>query len=92
MTTDFDNLSKEQKIMVMMRKTLTRIIRETTPEPGTLHPLTAEAIEDMRQCLLLISARERELLEEKGIENSARPYYVDEPKKSQVLKFTPRPK
>jgi hypothetical protein len=92
MDIDFDSLSKEQKIMLMMRTTLTRIVRETTPQPGTLHPLSAEAMEDIRQCLILISARERELLHEKGMENHARPHYVDEPQKSQVLKFTPRPK
>ena len=87
---DFDSLSKEQKIMVMMRKTLTRVVRELTPQPGMVHALSADALEDIRQCLTLISARERELLEEKGVENSARPYYVDEPQSTQTVQFVPR--
>lgn len=84
---DFDSLSKEQKIMVMMRKTLTGIIRELTPQPGTMHPLSADSLENIRQCLILISAREKELLEAKGIENSARPHYVDEAQTTQPVDF-----
>ena len=85
---DFESLNKEQQIMVVMRKTLTRVIREITPEPGMVHPLTEEAMEDVRQCLMLISAREKELLEAKGIENTARPHYVDEPAQTQTVQFS----
>lgn len=82
----FDELEKEQQIMVVMRKVLTRIIRETTPPPGMRHPLSDATIEDMRLCLGLISAREQELLAAQGQDNQARPRYVDEPgPKSQVI-------
>jgi hypothetical protein len=84
---DFESLSKEQKIMVAMRKTLTGVIRDTTPEPGLIHPLSKETVEDLRMCLGLIAAREKELLEDMGLENKARPRYIDEPKAADAVKF-----
>lgn len=84
---DFESLSKDQKIMVAMRKTLTSVIRDTTPEPGMIHPLSKETVEDMRMCLKLISSREKELLDELGIENKDRPRFTDEPKVADVVQF-----
>lgn len=81
----FENLSKEQQILVAMRKTLTNIARETAPQPGMLHPLSEQTVQDMRMCLALISAREKELTDERGIENNMRPHFVDEPKSSHVV-------
>lgn len=89
---NFDSLSQEQQIMLMMRKTLTNIIRDTTPPPGTIHPLSEQNIQDIRECLLLISTRERELMEEKGVENTAKPRYADEPKTTQTVSFVSKPK
>ena len=63
----FDELSKEQQIMVSMRKVLTTIIREITPQKGEPYPLSEETVKDITMCLSLISAREQELAEEKGI-------------------------
>ena len=77
---NFDDLPKELKIMVTMRKVLTSIIREITPEPGTRYPLSNQTVEDIRMCLALIVAREKELQEIEGIIDNKRPYYVDEPK------------
>jgi hypothetical protein len=79
-----DSLSKEQQILVVMRKVLTSIIRDTTPPPGLQHPLSAQTIEDMRQCLALIAARERELAEQRGAVQE-RPYYADEPASATVV-------
>ncbi len=87
---NFDDLNKEQQIMVVMRKVLTRIARETAPQPGMLHPLSEQTVQDMRLCLGLISARERELAEALGIDNTARPRYADEPKTSQVISLETR--
>lgn len=84
---DFESLSKEQKIMVAMRKTLTGVIRDTTPEPGMIHPLSKETVEDLRMCLGLIAAREKELMDEMGVVNKAKPRYVDEPKAADVVQF-----
>lgn len=74
--------------MMMMRKTLTNIIRETTPQPGMRHPLPQPVLDDIRDCLMLISARERELAEENGVVSNLKPRYVDEPSSSTVVPFT----
>ncbi|QMU62756.1 MAG: segregation and condensation protein A [Gammaproteobacteria bacterium] len=79
--------SKEQRILVVMRKLLAQIVKDTTPGPGMRHPLNEQTIKDIRDCFGLISARERELSEQAGIENKDRPRYVDEPKTSTVLEF-----
>lgn len=71
------SLSKEQQILVVMRKVLGAIIRDTTPPPGLQHPLSQSTIKDVRQCLALIAARERELADEQG-RTVERPYYADE--------------
>jgi 8-oxo-dGTP pyrophosphatase MutT (NUDIX family) len=84
---DFNSLSKEQQVMVVMRKTLANIIKDTTPEPGLIHPLSKNTVEDIKACFVLIAARERELMEELGIENTARPHFIDEPKSADVVKF-----
>ncbi len=82
---NFDDLSKEQQILLVMRKTLTSIARETAPQPGVIHPLSEQTVNDMRLCLGLISARERELADAQGAEHQMRPHFVDEPTTSQVI-------
>ena len=84
---DFDSLSKEQQVMVAMRKTLANIIKDTTPEPGMIHPLSKDTVDDVKACFALIAARERELMEEMGVENNARPRFTDEPQSADVIKF-----
>lgn len=87
---DFDSLSKEQQVMVVMRKTLANIIKETTPEPGMIHPLSKETVDDVKACFVLIASRERELMEAMGIENKARPHFTDDvtqAKKTNVVNF-----
>jgi hypothetical protein len=80
-------LTKEQQILIAMRKTLASIIRDVTPPPGMKHPLSAPTIEDMRQCLALIAAREKELADAQG-RGGERPYYADEPQASRVVPIT----
>ena len=70
-------LSKEQEILVVMRKVLASIIKDTTPPPGMKHPMTDKTIEDVRACLALISARERELADAQG-RIVEKPYYTDQ--------------
>ena len=84
---DFDSLSKDQQVMVAMRKTLANIVKDTTPEPGMIHPLSKDTVEDIKACFSLIAARERELMEEMGVENKARPHFIDEEKSADVVKF-----
>lgn len=83
-----DELSKDQKILIALRKTLSGVVRETTPPPGVRHPLSDQTVEDIKHCFSLIAAREKELAEEYGQTNNARPRYIDEPKTSHVVPFT----
>ncbi len=75
---NFDNLSKEQQVLVTMRKVLTSVIREITPQAGDKYPLSEHTITDIRMCLKLIAVREQELAKEQNITGS-KPYFVDEP-------------
>ncbi len=69
----------EQRILVVMRKVLAQIIKDVTPPPGMQHPLSAGTVEDIRACLALISARERELYDAvQGRTTPERPHYSDE--------------
>jgi hypothetical protein len=67
-----------------MRKTLAAIIKDVTPPAGMKHPLSNDTIQDVRQCLALISAREKELAEADG-RGGERPYYADEPQSATVV-------
>jgi hypothetical protein len=69
--------SKEARVLHAMKRTLTGVIRDTTTPPGHRHPLSDETIEDIRQCLMLISAREREIAADAGQSSDARPYFAD---------------
>jgi hypothetical protein len=77
-------LTKEQQILIAVRKTLSSVIRDVTPPPGMKHPLSGTTIEDVRQCLALVAAREKELADAQG-RGGERPYYADEPRGAQVV-------
>jgi hypothetical protein len=80
--------SKEHQILTTIRKVLSAVARDTTPPPGRLHPLKTQTIEDLKHSFLLITAREKEIIEEARGEMSERPRYADEPKTSHVVQFT----
>lgn len=77
-------LTKEQEILIAMRWTLSAIVKDVTPPPGMRHPLSDATIQDVRKCLGLIAAREKELADEQG-RGGERPYYADEPQSVQVV-------
>ena len=77
--------STEQRILLIMRKLLASIVRETTPNPGMKHVLSEHTRTDIRKAFELISVRERELAEQAGIELKERPSYPDQPKTSSVV-------
>jgi len=77
-------LTQEQQILIAMRKILAAVIKDVTPPPGMKHPLSEQTITDIRQCLGLISAREKELAAAQG-RVSERPYYADEHQSAQVV-------
>jgi len=76
---------KEREILVVMRKVLAQIIKDTTPPSRAMkHPLSDQTIQDVRGCLGLISARERELADVAGVATE-KPYYTDEKPAAEVV-------
>jgi hypothetical protein len=76
---------KEREILKVMRKVLAQIIKDTTPPSRAMkHPLTDDTIQDVRHCLGLISARERELADAAGVAQE-RPFYTDERRPADVV-------
>ncbi len=76
--------SQEREILQVMRKVLTSVIRDITPAPGQPSPLSEQTTTDVRECLKLISIRERELADAAGAAVE-KPYYVDEPPATKVV-------
>ncbi|HXZ49066.1 MAG TPA: hypothetical protein VEG27_08595 [Usitatibacter sp.] len=85
-------ISVEERILKAVKITLAGVIRDTATPPGLRHPLSDRTIEDLRQCLALISARERELAQAEGRPVGGRPRFADEPApEGEVVRFHPRP-
>lgn len=80
----------EERILHAVRRTLANVVRDTATPHGMRHPLSDATIEDLRQCLALISARERELAQAAGRDTSALPRYAVEPK-PEVVRFVKKP-
>jgi hypothetical protein len=72
-------LSMEERILTAVKLTLAAVIKDTATPHGMRHPLSDGTIKDLRQCLALISARERELAQAAGRPIGGRPRYADEP-------------
>jgi len=80
-----DEHNRERDLLVVMRKVLANIIKDTTPAHRDLkHPLSNNTIQDVRSCLGLISMREKELAELAGV-TAAKPYYTDEKPSAEVI-------
>lgn len=80
-------LSKEQRILRVLRKVLANIVKDATPAPGMPHPLTESTVHDIRDLFGLISEREAELTEEAGKQINEKPVYAGEAKKTNVIKL-----
>ena len=85
MSTKFHN--KEHQILSTVRQVLSAVVRDTTPRHGRASPLSPQTAEDLKHCFMLITSREKEIIEEAGGAMDARPRYADEPKTSQVVQF-----
>ena len=83
-----ENLSKEQRVLRVMRKVLASIVKDATPQPGMLHPLSEQTIQDIRECFGLIAAREAELAQEIGLTRNEKPYYPDQEQKNKVVSIS----
>jgi hypothetical protein len=84
MSTD---LKKELDVLVVLRKVISGIVREITPDPGMKHPLSEATMEDIRQGFLLIAAREKEISEAMGKPSLHRPVYKGDKPKTNVIKM-----
>jgi hypothetical protein len=82
-----ESLSHEERILRMIKRVLTDIAKDTSTPPGMQHPLSEHTIQGIRECLALVTARERELDEAAGRKSRARPEFIDEPKKTRVVTF-----
>jgi hypothetical protein len=78
-------LTKEERVLAMMKNVLTSIAKDTAPQPGIKHPLSEHTIQSIRECLMMITAREQELAREFGRDTNARPRFIDEPKSEVVV-------
>jgi hypothetical protein len=78
-------LTQEERILRVMKRVLTDVAKDTYAKPGFRHPLSDETIQGMRDCLALITARERELAEAAGRPQNLRPRFKDEPQSSVVV-------
>ncbi len=86
MSEEVEHFTKEKRVLVAMRKTLSSIIKDVTPSSSALKsPLTETTVEDIRMCFGLIAAREQEIAKEAGIELNDRPHYTDEAVTSKVV-------
>jgi hypothetical protein len=83
-------LSKEQRILRVLRKVLASIVKDATPAPGMPHPLKESTIFDIRDLFGLISEREAELADQTTPDRNEKPSYTDDPKKSNVINM-PKP-
>ena len=83
-----ENLTKEERILMAMKRVLTDIAKDTYTRPGHRHPLSDNTVNDIRNCLSLITAREAELNEAAGRPMNHRPRFVDEPQTSVIVPLT----
>jgi len=81
------DLKKELDILVTLRKVLSGVVREITPDPGMRHPLSDATLEDVRQSFILIAAREKEVTEALGKPSLHRPMYKGDTPKTNVVKL-----
>ena len=82
-----ETLSKEERILRMMKHVLTDIAKDTHVTPGLKHPLSESTVQGIRECLSVITRREQELAEADGRSMNMRPRYVDEPQNKVVVKL-----
>jgi len=78
---------KELEVLGVLRKVLSGVVRELTPEPNMRHPLSDNMIEDIRQSFILIASRENEINETAGTASTRRPQFIDDPKTAKVVQF-----
>ncbi len=89
---EFEDLSKEQRILRVLRKVLGDIVKETAPRPGVPRALSDDTVAQIRDLFGLIAEREAELAEEGGLARNERPRFADEPSTTHTMKLHRPPK
>jgi len=82
-----NDMTKEERILHMVKKVLSNVAKDTYTAPGLKHPLSEQTILEIRECLGLVVSRETELAKEYGRDKSARPRFIDEPSSTVVVNF-----
>ncbi len=77
MADDINEPNNERRILRAMRKTLTSVIKDATPRPDMPGFLSDNTVEQIRDCLGIISLREKELAEALEL-TPAKPMYPDQ--------------
>ena len=85
-------LHDEQRMMRMMRKTLTSIVRDTAPRNGKPSPLSEATVLGIKDCLMVISSRETELSQLTGRTLDERPRFTDDAPNTHGVKISSIPK
>jgi hypothetical protein len=87
-----ENLSKEQRILRVLRTVLGNIVKETAPRPGVPRALSDDTVADIRDLFGLIAEREAELADAAGLDRNARPHFSDEARTTHAVKIHRAPK
>jgi hypothetical protein len=82
-------LSKEQRILRVLRKVLGNIVKDAAPRPGRPNPLQESTINDIRDLFGLIAEREAELADQAGLSRNEKPYFGDDKRASKVVTLHP---
>lgn len=82
---DTGDSNKEQRILRMMKRVLTDVAKDTMTPQGMKHPLSEQTIQGIRDCLELITTRERELMASKGQQSQMKPVFADQPQNNVVV-------
>lgn len=85
-------LTKEQRILRVLRKVLANIVKDATPAPGTPQLLSENTRHDIRDLFGLIAEREAELAAEAGLSINEKPYYTDQPRSTAPVTLHRPPK
>jgi hypothetical protein len=91
MTEDNKEPSIERRILRAMRKTLTSVVKDATPRPGMEGFLSENTVEQIRECLGIITAREKELADALEL-TPAKPMYPDQERTVKTVQITTPPK
>ena len=81
--------STEKRVLMAMRKTLAKIVRDLTPsDSATRYPLSDDTVNDVKMCFDLIAAREKELAAEGGVDVQDKPRFIDEKNSPKVVSMS----